>query len=51
MHYLVQNWVSRPNIDNFRYPTWTYHKGFEKMPEKCEKNDGGNYFFPILVFD
>ena len=23
MHYRVQNWVSRPNVDDFWHPTWT----------------------------
>jgi len=27
------------------------NKVFEKMPEKCGKNEGGIYFFPTLVFD
>ena len=26
-------------------------KFFEKMPEKCGKNEGVNYFFSTLVFD
>ena len=47
MHYRVQNWVSRPNIDDFRHPTWTYQKVFEKMPEKCGKKEGENNFFPL----
>ena len=50
-HYIVQNWVSRPNIDDFRHPTWTYYKVFEKMPEKCGKNLRKNFFFSTLVFD
>ena len=50
MHYKIQNWVSRPNINDFRHPTWTYHKVFEKMPEKCGKNEG-KLFFHTLVFD
>ena len=24
MHYRVQNWVSRPNVDDFWHPIWTY---------------------------
>ena len=50
MHYKIQNWVSRPIINDFRHPTWTYHKVFEKMPEKCGKNEG-KLFFHTLVFD
>ena len=46
-HYIVQNWVSRPNIDDFRHPTWTYYKVFEKMPKKCGKNLRENYFSPL----
>ena len=26
-------------------------KFFKKMFEKCGKNEGGNFFFPTLVFD
>ena len=37
-------------LDN-RHSTWTFHKVFEKMPEKCGKKEGGNNFFPTLVFD
>ena len=47
VHYIVQNWVSQPNIDVFRHPTWTYYKVFEKMPEKCMKNLRENYFSPL----
>ena len=50
MHYRVQNRVSRPNIDDFRHPTWTYQKVFEKMPEKCGKKRA-EIFSPTLVFD
>ena len=32
---------------DFRHPTWTYYKVFEKMPKKCGKNEGENYFFPL----
>ena len=46
---IVQNWVSRPNINDFRHPTC--HKVFEKMLEKGGKNEGENYFSPTLVFN
>ena len=51
MHYGIQNRVYRANINDFRHPTWTYHKVFEKISQKCGKNEGENYFFPTLVFD
>ena len=47
MDYRVQNWVSWPNINDFRHLTWTYHKVFEKRPQKCGKNEGENYFSPL----
>ena len=45
IHYIVQNWVSRPNINDFRHPTC--HKVFEKRLEKGGKNEGENYFSPL----
>ena len=47
----VQNWVYCPKVSEFRHPTWTYHKVFEKMSEKCGENKGGNYCSYILLFD
>jgi len=47
MDYKIKNWVSRPNINDFRHPTWTFSKVFEKMPKKCGKNEGENYFSPL----
>ena len=38
MDYTVQNWVSRPNVYDFRHPTWTYHKVFEKSLKNAGKN-------------
>ena len=49
MHYLVQNWVSRPIIDDFIHPTWIYHKVFEKLLEKCGKMRGKIIFSPLWV--
>ena len=51
MHYLVQNRVSRPNIDNLRHPTWTYHKGFEKCPKNAKKNIFSPFWFLIKKID
>ena len=50
MHYKIQNWVSRPNINDFRHPTWTFHKVFEK---KWLENAGkirGKIIFPHFGF-
>ena len=47
MHYLVQNWVSWPNINDFRHPTWTYYKVFEKMPKNAGKIKGKISFSPL----
>ena len=44
---IVQNWVSRPIIDDFRHPTWIYHKVFEKWLEKCGKMRGKIIFSPL----
>ena len=33
--------------NDFRHTTWTYHKVFEKMSEKCGKNEGKNIFSPF----
>ena len=51
MHYRIQNWVSRPNINDFRHPTWTYHKVFGKNALKMREKWGGKLFFPTLMYD
>ena len=38
------------DISTNKVRTWTYHKVFEKMQEKCGKSEGENYSFPTLVF-
>ena len=35
---------SQPNVDDFRHPTWTYHKVFEKI----RKKQGENYFWFLI---
>ena len=40
MDYRVQNSVSRPNVDDFRHPTWTYHKVLKKCPKNAGKMRG-----------
>ena len=51
MQYRVQNLVSLPNVDDFRHPTCTYHKVFEKCPKNAGKinlrNKSKNSRFPI----
>ena len=40
MRYRIKNWVSRPNIDDLRHPTWTYQKVLKKCPKMREKWGG-----------
>ena len=44
IHCRAQNWVSRSNVDDFRHPTCTYHKVFEKI----RKKHGENYFWFLI---
>ena len=32
---IIKSRIEFPNINDFRHPTWTYHKVSEKMPKKC----------------
>ena len=37
MQYWFQNWVYCPKVSEFRHPTWTYYKVFEKCPKNAGK--------------